>query len=164
MEPEEVVRVSSRIAGLPLRLREIQRRREWTVQDMADRAGMPKRSLENYMRVSDPQLPGIEAASKMAVAFGVSLDWLLLSEGTFSDRTRMSVWAVTRAACLPVFQRIIEDGQSGAKVVTSETILGFTPVKLSEKIADTAADTAANIADMGGAYDTVKTAVNALRK
>ena len=59
------------------RLREMQARLRLTIQEIADRCGMPKRSLENYMNVKDPQRPGVDALMAMADGLGVSIDWLV---------------------------------------------------------------------------------------
>lgn len=48
-----------------------------TLQEMADRCGLPKRSLENYIRTKKPQRPGLDALRSMADGLEVSIDWLI---------------------------------------------------------------------------------------
>ena len=59
------------------RLRDVQGRLGLTIQDIANRCGMPKRSLENYMNMKDPQRPGVDALMALADGLGVSIDWLV---------------------------------------------------------------------------------------
>lgn len=59
------------------RLRALQSHYGSTLQEMADRCGLPKRSLENYMRSKNPQRPGLDALVSMANGFEVSVDWLV---------------------------------------------------------------------------------------
>ena len=50
---------------------------------MAERCGLSKASLANYMRVKDPQRPGFDAVISIANGMGVSTDWLA---GLTADR------------------------------------------------------------------------------
>ncbi len=59
------------------RLRDMQAELGLTIQDMAERCGLPKRSLENYMNLKDPQRPGLDALIAMADGLKVSIDWLV---------------------------------------------------------------------------------------
>ena len=88
------------------RLRSIQQSNDWTVQEMADPTGLPKRSLENYMRKNDAQLPGVDALEIIAKGLGVSLDWLILGEMNHSMTSAGMVRLCARAAVLPVLQSI----------------------------------------------------------
>lgn len=48
-----------------------------TAQEMADRSGIPKRTLEKYMLKSGAASPGIEVVQTICTTFDVSADWLL---------------------------------------------------------------------------------------
>ena len=65
------------------RLRRLQAEAGLTVQQMAERCGLSKASLANYMRVKDPQRPGFDAVISIANGMGVSTDWLA---GLTADR------------------------------------------------------------------------------
>ncbi|MDA7427907.1 helix-turn-helix transcriptional regulator [Primorskyibacter aestuariivivens] len=59
------------------RLRALQEHYGLTIQEMADRCSLPKRSLENYMKRTNPQRPGLDALRGIADGMGVSIDWLV---------------------------------------------------------------------------------------
>ena len=64
------------------RLRTLRDRNGWTVADMAERTGIPKRTLDKYMLRSGASLPGFEALCSLSHGLCVSLDWLVFgSEG-----------------------------------------------------------------------------------
>ena len=48
-----------------------------TIKDMAQRCGVPKSSLEGYMRLKAAKRPGVDALVAIADAMGVSIDWLV---------------------------------------------------------------------------------------
>lgn len=60
-----------------LKLRSLQNYSGYTLQEMADTSGMPKRSLENYMRQKNLQRRGLDALNSLADGLKVSIDWLL---------------------------------------------------------------------------------------
>ena len=47
-----------------------------TIKDMALKCGIPKSSLEGYMRLRDAKRPGIDALILISDAMSVSIDWL----------------------------------------------------------------------------------------
>lgn len=64
------------------RLHSLAVQRGLTIKDMAHKSGVPKSSLEGYMRLKDAKRPGIDAVVSIADAMGVSIDWLVgRSEG-----------------------------------------------------------------------------------
>lgn len=67
----------AKAADVAERLRLLQSMRALTIQEMADLCGLPKRSLENYMNLKEPQRPGIDALIGVADGFGVSIDWIV---------------------------------------------------------------------------------------
>lgn len=156
-------KIGAMVSGLAARLRSLQNQRNWTVQEMAELAHLPKRTLENYMRASEPQLPGVEAAAKMAIAYGISLDWLLFGDAYVGHVSRLTTEAA-RAAALPYIETIISHHKDGAAVVTDTTVLGFTAPTLAMAIGKSAGKRAAAIAEMGGAHDAVKLAAKLTEK
>jgi len=64
------------------RLHSLAVQRGLTIKEMAQKCGVPKSSLEGYMRLKDAKRPGIDALVSIADAMGVSIDWLVgRSEG-----------------------------------------------------------------------------------
>ncbi|RVT83344.1 XRE family transcriptional regulator [Rhodobacteraceae bacterium CCMM004] len=62
---------------VPEQLYALRLRSGMSVQQMADKCGIPKSSLESYMRVTNPKRPGLDALLSIADAFDVSIDWLV---------------------------------------------------------------------------------------
>lgn len=69
--------VDAKSTDVAERLRRIQSKKGLTIQDMADKCGLPKRSLENYMNLKDPQRPGVDALVAIADGLDLSLDWIV---------------------------------------------------------------------------------------
>ena len=69
--------MSGDIAG---RLRQLRQRRNLTTVQMAEMTGIPKRTLDTYLREANPAVPGGEALEKLGRGLRVSLDWLALGE------------------------------------------------------------------------------------
>lgn len=77
------------------KLRALQDHYGLTLQDMADRCGLPKRSLENYMRAKKPQRPGLDALRSIADGLDVSVDWLIgRSEEAFAPEFKTEDFAL----------------------------------------------------------------------
>jgi transcriptional regulator with XRE-family HTH domain len=101
---------------LAARLRQLQGKQDWTVQEMASLADLPKRSLENYMRKVNPQVPSAEVLAKMANAYSVPVDWLLFgTEAVAQDQARL-VRLCTRAASAPY----IKSFRSAAEAIAAK--------------------------------------------
>lgn len=62
--------------ALANKLHSIQRKRGMTVQSMAEACGIPKSSLESYMKTVGAKQPGLKALIAIADGLDVSLDWL----------------------------------------------------------------------------------------
>jgi transcriptional regulator with XRE-family HTH domain len=63
--------------SIDARLRRLQSEHGWSLQQVADRTGLSKSSVQNYMRKNDPQKPGVDALIALASGLDVSTDWLL---------------------------------------------------------------------------------------
>ncbi|WP_169583201.1 helix-turn-helix domain-containing protein [Rhodobacter capsulatus] len=48
-----------------------------TIQEMAEKCGLPKSSLESYMRLEGARRPGLDALVAIGDGMQVSLDWLV---------------------------------------------------------------------------------------
>lgn len=59
------------------RLHVLRARSGLSTQEMATRCGLPKSSLESYMRLKNAKRPGVDALLSIANAMEVSLDWLV---------------------------------------------------------------------------------------
>ncbi|ODR86717.1 helix-turn-helix domain-containing protein [Shewanella xiamenensis] len=58
-----------------------------SIKDAADKAGMPYRSMQNYLR--NEREPNAEAITKIRTHLGIVSDWLLTGEGEmFTDPTK----------------------------------------------------------------------------
>jgi transcriptional regulator with XRE-family HTH domain len=53
--------------------------------DMAERTGIPKRTLDKYLLREGASLPGFDALCAMSKGLGVSLDWLVLGADFASE-------------------------------------------------------------------------------
>jgi transcriptional regulator with XRE-family HTH domain len=123
------------------RLRQLQAWKGLTIQEMADRCGLPKRSLENYMNLKTPQRPGVDALLAVADGMDVSIDWIVGRSGGREvgevDRRKigLAMFRLTRdllrdieAAQRDTSEPIIRDGRIGAKSIEDfavETMLHF---------------------------------------
>jgi len=77
------------------RLHTIQYREGLTIKEMAERCGLPKSSLESYMRVKGAKRPGIDALIAISNGMDVSIDWLVgRSIESFSPNLRQRDYAL----------------------------------------------------------------------
>ena len=65
------------------RLHLLRSRSGLSTQQMAERCGIPKSSMESYIRLKNPKRPGIDALLAISDGMNVSLDWLA---GRVDDR------------------------------------------------------------------------------
>ena len=100
-----------------------------TIKEMALKCGIPKSSLEGYMRLKDAKRPGIDAIVAIADAMAVSTDWLcgrseLLQLGE-EERKRLAIGIFQQILSL---LRDIEEAQSHQSdpVVKDGIIAGHT--------------------------------------
>ncbi|MFN3970892.1 MAG: helix-turn-helix domain-containing protein [Gemmobacter sp.] len=118
------------------RLRLLQARMSLTIQEMSERCGLPKRSLENYMNLKDPQRPGVDALIGIADGLGVSVDWLVgRSENpTASEFSKEDYAVFCQSVVLHVLDRIIDalKDAPGEAVDTSERrIMGYSSFEIA---------------------------------
>lgn len=119
--------VSTDIAA---RLRQLQTKQGLTLQEMADRCGLPKRSLENYMKPKDAQRPGVDALLGIADGLNVSIDWIVgrSEELGTPEFTREDYAVFCQSAVLHVLIRILDAvkaNPTGAIDVEAGRIMGY---------------------------------------
>lgn len=85
-------------------------RRGMTIQQMADACGLPKSTLESYMRAKSPKRPGLDALISISDGLGVSLDWLVgRSDENFSRNLTKKDYAIAAfSAAISVLNEVIE--------------------------------------------------------
>lgn len=116
-------------AVLAERLRQVRSKRQLTIQEMSDMVGIPKSSLESYMRTKEPKKPGLEALVAISTGMGVSTDWLVgRSETADFDATTkrqfaVAVYDVTQRALRSLRRRLDDrtEGQLGDDDTDTQT-------------------------------------------
>lgn len=87
------------------RLHRLRYDRGLTIQEMAEKCGLPKSSLESYMRPEGARKPGLEALVAIGDGMQVSLDWLAgRSAENFEPRASKKDYAI---ACFNVVSLLI---------------------------------------------------------
>lgn len=149
----------SPVSGLASRLRQLQVQNDWTVVEMAQLVGIPKRSLENYMRKEHAQVPSVEVIVKMSQGFGVALDWLLLGQENYvSDQGRL-VRLCARAGSLPFLQSLSIMAQSEMTrplAFQDGKLMGMSPEELATEIANEAGRRAEAVAAIPASSETLR--------
>ncbi len=84
-----------------------------TVKEMAEKCGVPKSSLEGYMRLKGAKRPGADALIAIANSMDVSVDWLLgrTNERHASELDRKQI-ALSFYSILRDILREIDEAQS----------------------------------------------------
>jgi transcriptional regulator with XRE-family HTH domain len=116
------------ISDLSSRLRELRDRNGWTVADMAERTGIPKRTLDKYMLRSCASLPGLEAICALSSGLGVSLDWLVFGSEGSSTATGLIVRKASSYAVRLFTETMLREHIAGNhRIISGERILNLTP-------------------------------------
>lgn len=109
------------------RLRQLRDSSGMTVADMAERTGIPKRTLDKYMLRVGASQPGLEALCALSKGLGVSLDWLVFGSevsgkavGLVANRTANHVVRLLADA-------IVRESLAGKPVVSEDRILNMVP-------------------------------------
>lgn len=109
------------------RLHSLRIRNGLTTQKMAEVCGLPKSSLESYMKVVSAKRPGLDALIAIADGMDVSIDWLVgRTEDSFSPKLTQREYAL---ACfnsaLKLLQHLREfEGSHSGPVFTADTVAG----------------------------------------
>lgn len=118
------------------RLHELRISRGMTIQQMAELCGIPKSSMESYMRMTGAKRPGIDALIAIADGLEVSIDWLV---GRAVDNMPQSLGQRDYALrCFAVFQEFIawmheKQRHSTNCIVTESKIGGIDDGELAAK-------------------------------
>ncbi|MDT8857159.1 helix-turn-helix transcriptional regulator [Paracoccaceae bacterium Fryx2] len=142
------------IEAVSFRLRSLRDRNGWTVADMAERTGIPKRTLDKYMLRSGASLPGFDALCLLSKGLGVSLDWLVFGSEGASPSVELIVERASHAAGRAVFETILREfyAKNGA-IVSGERILNLTPEDWAGAVGDYAKEEAAKMIAEGITYE-----------
>lgn len=123
------MQLDAKTSDVAFRLRQLQAKHGLTIQEMADRCGLPKRSLENYMKQKDAQRPGLEALIGIADGMNVSIDWIVgRSEDHVPEFTREDYAVFCQSTVLHVLIRILDAvkaNPSGAIDPEGGRIMGY---------------------------------------
>lgn len=115
---------------------------------MAERTGIPKRTLDKYMLRSNAILPGYDALISLSKGLGVSLDWLVFGAENFSQSSKLLASKAATQIAQDVFGAILRHLQEEGSVSSkSESLCGLTPemwaVDLGQRIGTAAEELAA---------------------
>ncbi|WP_081531265.1 helix-turn-helix domain-containing protein [Rhodovulum sp. P5] len=109
------------------RLHIVQNREGLTIKEMAERCGLPKSSLESYMRVKGPKRPGIDALLAISEGMGVSIDWLVgRSIESFAPNLRQRDYAL---GCFNIVMALLhwlrkEQEKAASSILAQDRIAG----------------------------------------
>ena len=134
---------------LAARLRAVRERRGWTVADMSERTGIPKRTLDKYMLRTHANLPGFEALLSLSKGLGVSLDWLAFGSDFVSEGSDLLAHVAAEKASLPYFEMIYHKAHTRERMVDGEELLGMTPEEWAFALAYDIGEKAKEMAGQG---------------
>ena len=115
------------------RLRQLKEQNGWTAQEMADRIGMSRRTLESYMRREKAPQPGLEALKQIATGTLVSLDWLVLGDAHSRLSGVLLVRLAAERAALPVLTNLYESNRRKEPVPEPEYLAHEIGAQAAEK-------------------------------
>lgn len=116
------------------RLHEVRISRGLTIQQMAEKCGIPKSSLESYMKLSGAKRPGVDALTSIADAMDVSIDWLVgRAIDSFPPEMSQREYAL---ACFAVVSGLInwlreKQSDSPIPVIRKEDVAGIPDAELA---------------------------------
>lgn len=128
------------MSDLASRLRELQEQTNWSVADMAERTGIPKRSFEKYLLRDGASLPGFEALCQMSKGLGVSLDWLVFGAEGASEPVALLAERATYEVVRMYIEALLRYHSEGRPLVENGEVLGLQTVTTACDLADRAGD------------------------
>lgn len=131
------------------RLRALRESNGWTVVDMAERTGIPKRTLDKYMLREGASLPGFEALIALSTGLGVSLDWLVFGAERVGETAELLAYRSARDASLPYFEMLVREHHNGRTIVEGELVFNLTAEECAAGIGETAGARAKQLAADG---------------
>ncbi len=117
---------------------------------MAERTGIPKRTLDKYMLRNGANLPGFEALLALSKGLGVSLDWLATGADLVGEGTELiSAMAAERVA-LSYFETLLRYHSRGDRAIfEGEEILRLTPEEWAADVGVRVGEKARELASQG---------------
>lgn len=118
------------------RLHRLRFERGLTIQEMAEKCGLPKSSLESYMRLEGARRPGLDALVAIGDGMQVSLDWLVgRSAENFEPGATKKDYAI---ACFNVVSSLIrwireEQARRGAEIFGDSDVAGVPDAEVAAK-------------------------------
>ena len=128
------------MSDLASRLRDLQEKTNWSVADMAERTGIPKRTFEKYVLRDAPSLPGFEALCQMSKGLGVSLDWLVFGADGASEPVALLTERATYDVVRLYIETLLRYHKEGRPLVENGEVLGLQTVIAAHDLADSAGD------------------------
>lgn len=123
------------------RLRYLQDQNNWTVADIAERTGLPKRTLDKYLLRQGASLPGFEALCQLSKGLGVSLDWLVFGADSASEPIALYAERAAFEVTKMMAETLLRYHQEGKPLVDGgEELLGLAPIEWGLDLGDRAAD------------------------
>lgn len=105
-----------------LRLEQLRDSNQWSIAEMARRAQLPKRSMENYFK---GHKPGLDALLSMAKGFGVPVDFLVGNSDAPGTSHETLVYEAAYPVILGLVRRISLHVQGGQSVFQEGTVFAL---------------------------------------
>jgi len=128
------------MTDLATRLRDLQEQTNWSVADMSERTGIPKRSFEKYLLREGASLPGFDALCQMSKGLGVSLDWLVFGADGASEPVALLAERATYDVVRLYIETLLRYHSEGRPLVENGEVLGLQTVIAAHDLADRAGD------------------------
>lgn len=125
-----------RPSELVQRLHKLRVIRGLTIQQMAEACGLPKSSLESYMKFSGAKRPGLDALVAIADGMQVSTDWLVgRAVDSFSPKLTQKDYAM---GCFSTVSGLLiwlrqQQERSEASIIEKETFAGVPDAEVAAK-------------------------------
>ena len=95
---------------------------------MAERTGIPKRTLDKYMLRTGANLPGFDALCALSKGLGVSLDWLVFGSEGASKAVELMAYRAAYDSIPVYFEMILREKNAGnPRLFIGDRILNMTP-------------------------------------
>ncbi|TCM79650.1 helix-turn-helix domain-containing protein [Rhodovulum steppense] len=142
---------------LSARLRDLKEAHGWTAKEMGEMIGIPKRTMESYMRPRDAAYPGVDALRKLATGLGVSLDWLVFGAECAGRRSASLAKLVTLSAAREVLPDLFQAiDRVDDEPLEEQFVGGRTAGEWAEALATIAAERAFNVASLGATSEALE--------
>ncbi|MGG7567740.1 helix-turn-helix domain-containing protein [Rhodovulum sp. DZ06] len=114
---------------LVLRLHQLRVERGVTIQAMAELCGLPKSTLESYMKMKAARRPGLDALIAIANGMDVSIDWLVgrASSKALDEDAKRKLAVAAYDATVHLLQQLCKaQAESSKPVISEDRIAGRT--------------------------------------